>query len=365
MRFSPATCAALAGLAYLGVAVACLRRFGARRAEHGTATPSVSILKPLRGAEEGLYENLVSFCEQAYPDFRLYLSVRDPGDPAAQVARSVVARFGDRCELAVGAAATDAPNPKIANLSAVAARARGEIVVIADADMRVGPDYLRAIVAPFERREVGLVTCLYRGRPAGGLASQLGAMFINEQFAPSVLVAGALEPLRYGFGATLAVRRETLDAIGGLNALGAHIADDHRLGQLTSERGWKVVLARYVVENVVAERNLASLWARELRWSRTIRSVRPWGHAFSFVTFGLPLALLAAAPARDRSARGFLVGSALALRFALRREAGRALGAAPAGSPMLVPLRDALSLATWVASFFGRRVRWRGETLEL
>ncbi|MBV8602286.1 MAG: bacteriohopanetetrol glucosamine biosynthesis glycosyltransferase HpnI [Candidatus Eremiobacteraeota bacterium] len=356
--------AAVCGIAYLGAALVCIRRFGAERRERAQRTPSVSILKPLRGVEEGLYENLCSFCEQDYPDFRVDFSVRDPGDPAVAIARRVVERFPDRARLAAGGVPSSAANPKISNLAQVASRADGEIVVIADADMRVGRDYLRAIVAPFERAEVGLVTCLYRGVAAAGFASALGAAFINEQFAPSVLVAGTLEPLRYGFGATLAVRRRALEEIGGIEALGAHIADDHRLGQLVSERGWQVVLSRYVVENLVAETSLTSLWSRELRWSRTIRSVRPWGHAFSFLTFGLPLALGAAPFVRSAFARGSLIGSALALRVAIHRAAARALGA-PQSFALLIPVRDALSVATWLAAFFDRSVSWRGERLRL
>lgn len=358
--------AAAAGVGYLGFALARVRRFAARPRRPAHALPAVSILKPLYGVEDGLFENLCSFCEQDYPDFEVVLGVGDAGDPALEIARRVAARFPDRARLAIGDGAPHARNPKVANLTGMLGIARdGEIVVIADADMRVAPGYLRSIVAPFEDSAIGAVTCLYAGSPQAGVASILGAMFINEQFAPSVLVAGALEPLRYCFGATIALRRSVLDALGGFAAVGMHVADDHLLGKLVTDRGLRIALSDYVVENIVSEPDLRTLWSRELRWSRTIRSVRPLGHAFSFLTFGLPLAAVAALLSRRNRSGAILLGAALALRVALHYETNAALGVPRTGSALLIPLRDALSLAVWVAAFFDRAVDWRGQRLEL
>jgi len=358
--------AAGAGVAYLGFALSRVRRFGARQPAKPRALPSVTILKPLFGAEAGLYQNLCSFCEQDYPDYEVILGVADDSDPALEVARRVIERFPQRARLAIGNGTARARNPKVANLIGMLAVTRDtDVIVIADADMRVGPDYLRSVVAPLEDAGVGAVTCLYAGTAPSGLASQLGAMFINEQFAPSVLVAGALEPLRYCFGATIAVRRSVLDALGGFGALSTHVADDHLLGQLVTDRGLRIALADYVVENVIHEPDFLTLWSRELRWSRTIRSVRPLGHAFSFLTFGLPLAAGAVLLGRGHRIGAILLGGALALRVAVHYETNAALGVPRAGSPLLIPLRDALSFAVWVAAFFDRVVDWRGQRLEL
>ena len=357
-----AVIAASAGVAYLGFALHRVRRFGKRAHANAENLPSVSILKPLHGEEAELYENLRSFCTQEYPDFEVILGVRAAGDPALGVAQRVAEEFGDRVRLVTGERAPATRNPKVANLAGMLELARNELIVIADADMRVGPEYLRRIVTPFTDPAVGAVTCLYAGSPRSGIASSLGAMFINEQFAPSVLVAGALEPLRYCFGATIAVKRAVLERIGGFAALGEHVADDHLLGKLVTDAGMRIVLSDYVVENVVSEPEFATLWSRELRWSRTIRSVRPLGHAFSFMTFGLPLAAVAALIA-PRSA--LLFGAAIVLRLALHQEANAALGVPRAGSALLIPLRDALSVAVWLTAFLDRAVDWRGQRLEL
>ncbi|HTX02924.1 MAG TPA: bacteriohopanetetrol glucosamine biosynthesis glycosyltransferase HpnI [Candidatus Acidoferrales bacterium] len=350
--------AAIGGVGYLGFALARVREFNRRERVQARTLPPVSILKPLHGEEEGLFDNLASFCEQNYPVFEVLLGVHDAHDPALRTAQQIVARYPDRARLVIGDGKSAAANPKVANLSGMIGIARNRIIVMADADMRVGATYLRHLVAPFEDEDVGAVTCLYAGSPSSNLPSQLGAMFINEQFAPSVLVATALEPLRYCFGATIAVRRSVLDAIGGFAALADHVADDHLLGKLVTDRGRRVVLSSYVVENVIDEAGFAGLWARELRWSRTIRSVRPLGHACSFLTFGLPLAAMAAVVSRGRYGTPLLVVLAAALRAALHLEA-------KAGSPLLIPVRDVMSVAVWAASFVARDVDWRGRRLEL
>lgn len=359
------TLAAAAGAGYLAFALHCVRKFRLREHPPARRLPSVAVLKPLYGAEEGLEENLVSFCKQDYPWFDVIFGVHDSSDPAADVARRVVERFPERARLVAGEGSRDGINPKVENLLRMAGGVSEEIVVLADADMRAAPSYLRSIVAPFDDERVGAVTCLYAGSAQSGTASELAAMFVNEQFAPSVLVANAVEPLRYAFGATIAVRRSLLERIGGFSALLGHVADDHLLGKLVNEAGFEVRLSTYVVENVMYERDFSTLWARELRWSRTIRSVRPLGHAFSVVTFGLPLAVLAVG-LRPGLGTGLLLGVTAGLRYALHVETQAAFGVGPkAASALLIPLRDALSLAVWVAAFCGRDVDWRGRSLQL
>lgn len=355
---------ALGGVGYLAFALARVRAFRQRAPQQPLDVPGVSVLKPLHGVEPELFENLCSFCEQDYANFEVIFGVRDDRDSAAAVAQRVVARYPDRAAVVVGDGSAAALNPKIANLSRMMHRASHSILVLADADMRVKREYLRRLVAAFDDVGVGAVTCLYAGAPQDGLVSELGAMFINEQFAPSVLVANALEPLRYCFGATIAVRRSVLDEFGGFAALGDHVADDHLLGKLVTEHGMRIELSGYVVENLVSEATLDKLWSRELRWSRTIRSVRPLGHAFSFLTFGLPLAAFAALIARN-GISAILLGAALALRVALHYETNAAFGVPSTGSALLIPLRDALSAAVWAASFFDRHVTWRDQQLAL
>ncbi|MBV9278413.1 MAG: glycosyltransferase, partial [Candidatus Eremiobacteraeota bacterium] len=207
--------ATIAGIGYLAVARRCVCDFSRRGLETSSVEPDVTVFKPLRGEEPQLYENLCSFCDQQYGDFRVIFGVADRNDPAYAVAERVRKKFPSRdIVLSVGADPS-ATNPKIANLIAMSAHARGEIFVIADSDMRVDRNYLRSIVAPFEDQRTGAVTCLYRAHALNGFSSLFGAMHVNAYFAPSVLVASRIEDLAFALGATIAVRKTVLDEIGG------------------------------------------------------------------------------------------------------------------------------------------------------
>jgi len=362
------TCAlSLASLAYTAFALERTLAFGRRPRRATARAPRVTILKPLRGDEPLLAQKLRSFCDQDYPGYDAVLGARDREDPALAAADAVAAEFPDRVRVVWADERTPHHrNPKIDTLAALVPHARGDILVFADSDMRVTADYLLAIVEPFADEQVGAVTCLYRGAAAdGGLASRLGAMANNEQFAPSVLIAEKLLGMRFGFGSTIAVRRALFEQIGGLDALGTQLADDARLCAEVAKRGAQVVLSDYVVENVVAEPSLGALWSHELRWMRTHRALEPAGFLGVALTFPIPLALLHLAFARRRSKAlaVAVAGAAFALRYALAFAAARAFGARP--DPLLVPLRDALGLAEGGASFVARDVRWAGDRLDV
>jgi len=245
-------------------------------------------------------------------------------------------------------------------------RARHDILVIADADCRVGRHYLAEVAADFADPAVGAATCLYHGVPLESrLADRLGAMFINEWFLPSVLVALLSEPLEYCFGATMAVRREALDAIGGIKALASYLADDHMLGRLVAAKGYRVALARHIVEITINEPSAKALYLHELRWARTMRAVRPKGYAMSFLTDALPLSLLVALATGFGAIGLSLVAVASALRLAMHFAARSALGSAGGPAPWLVPLRDLMTFTIRAASFVGRKVEWREQSFSV
>lgn len=352
---------AMASACYL--ALACLRvaLFAFRPVERALEFfPTFTILKPLAGMEPQLYENLRSCCDQAYDAFfEVVLCLKSSDDSAFAVAKRVAIEFPSRTRIAIGEN-PEMRNPKIANLAKPDAEPRGEIVVIADSDIHVGPDYLQSLAAAFATEETGGTTCLYAGVPNTSVVSRLGAMQVEEVFMPSVLVALALGPMRFCLGATMAVRRGVLEAVGGLSALGGTIADDHRLGRLVAESGKRVELSRYVVQTVIPETTLGALWAHELRWARTNLALAPAGYAFSFLMYALPLSLIYLALSRDIALGLPLLLTVIVLRLALHYLSRRALAVARRTDLLLIPIRDFLSLAVWFASFFVRRVRWRG-----
>ena len=343
-------------------AFACSARIQNLRPADTTYAPPVTVLKPVRNDDGQLYLNLRSFCKQNYPTYEILFGVRNADDPAGAVVDRLIREVP---QLDLACIVTGAPigsNRKVSTLEALSRSARYDTLVVADADMRVGPDYLRAVAAPLVDPSVGLVTCLYRGIASGGLASTLGAMFINEWFIPGVMAGARLSPLRNAFGATLACRRDVLASIGGFAALADDLADDYMMGVLISRRGLRVALAPYLVSNIVVEQSLHSLVFHELRWVRTFRTVRPLAYAWTAVTHGISLAVLLLAVAGPTRAAMAAVAVNVLIRCGGRVALYRRLGIPLRWSTTwLVPVRDVLSFALWALSFVGREVRWGDE----
>jgi ceramide glucosyltransferase len=355
--------ASLAGCAYLWHACNAVKRFSRRPRVHAATPLPVSVLKPLRGEDSALLENLRSFCDQDYPRFQIVFGVADPDDPAAAVVRALIAEFPERDLTLVVDPRQDGANLKIANLGNMLPAARHEILVIADSDMRVTRDYLAVVTAPLteapsSKTPAGLVTCLYRGVSNGGVWSDLAAMHINHGFLPQAVAAETLGLGAGCFGATMALKRSTLEAAGGFDALADTLADDHVLGQAVRHLGLAVEVSPYLVDDIVAEPGLTALFRHELRWARTIRLVAPWGFLGSVVTNPVPLALLAVALGAWPVAALAVLALALACRVTTAWHLDRALRLDHL-SWWLLPVRDLLSFVIFIASFLGRSVAWR------
>jgi ceramide glucosyltransferase len=327
--------------------------------------PGVTVLKPVCGADAGLYDNLMSFCRQHYPgEVQIVIGAHRESDPAVAIARRVIADHPDTDIALVIDAALPGSNFKICNVVNMMSVAKYDVLVLSDSDMRVEPHYLDQVIGPLQEPGVGLVTCLYHGRPVGGLSSVLGCAGINFGFLPSVLVGKLLGAEAGCFGATIALRRGTLEAVGGFAALLNQLADDYVLGALVRASGLRVALSRYVVENVVEEKDFATLFRHELRWQRTIRSITPLGLAASVITNPVALSLLAVPLDGFSPMASLVLVAGLAARLGLVLTTRRELGLAPL-SVMLVPLRDALSFALFFASFLGHRVTWRDSSFQV
>jgi ceramide glucosyltransferase len=355
------TALAIVGSAYLVYAAVLLSRLSGCVPMHSRSGRGVTVLKPLCGAEPDLEANLASFCVQAYPGpVQIVFGVSEAGDPAAVIARRLIARFPDAdIELAIGAE-THGANPKISNVMNMVSRAKHDTIVLSDSDIKVDRPYLRQVVAALEAPGVGLVTCLYRGISDSGLWSRLGAMAINHHFLPSVLVGLRLGLARPCFGSTIAIRRETLDRIGGFGSFANRLADDYAIGKAVRDLGLHVAVPPLIVDHACSEPTWRALVRREVRWGRTIRLIDPAGHAGSIVTHPLPFALAAVAlNGLDTIGLG-IVALGLVCRVLAPVQIDRMCGS-HGGSLWLTPFRDLLSFVMFLASFLPGRVMWRGQ----
>ncbi|MDB5373426.1 MAG: Ceramide glucosyltransferase [Belnapia sp.] len=352
---------ALAGSVTALLAARAAWRFGRQLPRQAPALP-VSILKPLHGAEPGLRENLAATLAQVHAaPVEVLFGMAQAADTAGPAATAAMADRPDAVARLLVNDRQHGPNRKVSQLVNLAAEARHGVLVVADADMRMPPGWLTAVTASLADPAVGLVTCLYRGEPAdAGLWSRLAALGIDWQFLPNACLGEAMGRANGCYGATMALRAETLARLGGFETLAGVLADDHALGAAVRRLGLRVEVAPVLPEHRMAEPGLASLLRHELRWARTLRLLDPAGYAGMGVTYPLVTGLLAAALLPWSWGLPPLL-LALAARLTLALAMDRLLGRPwRFGRILLLPLRDVLSFAIWGAGLARGTVTWRG-----
>jgi ceramide glucosyltransferase len=355
--------AASAGCLYMALAAALAPPAPHPERQTGRAEPAVTILKPLHGDEPGLLKNLVSFCDQAYSgEVQLVFGVSRTDDPAIAVFEQLRTMFPHKTMELVVDGSVHGSNPKVSNLINMSARIAHDIIVLADSDIRVRPDYLSRIVGKLERTG-GVVTAPYYGISTGSLWSRLAELNIDGHFLPGVLVGSRFALSRPCLGSTIALRRSSLLAIGGFESIANCLADDYEIGALLAQRGEPVSLLHFAVGHVCDERSFGELWRHELRWAMTIRSIDPIGYCGWIITHAFPLALIAWILGGEEIAACLAVGS-LACRGLLIYAIERGYGLPPRPY-WLIPLRDLLSFAVLAAGFVTRDLSWKGHRYTL
>jgi ceramide glucosyltransferase len=373
-------CVIAAIVYYTITVVAGLLWFADRRRQRALGlnyTPQVTIFKPVRGADSEAYENFASFLRQDYPEYQIIFGLREESDLAIPIIRRLIADFPERDIELVISMDEFGHNAKVSNLQNMYAKAKHDVLLIADSDIRVEPDYLRRVVAPLRRQssppglragaqvekpQVGMVTCLYRGTNAKTFAGLLENIGVSATFGPDVCSARALQGVKFAFGSTIAMRRETLERIGGFPALADYLADDFLLGSHAAKEGLEVVLSDCVVEHVSAPDTFAAMLRHQVRWARTVRVSRPWGYRGMIMTHGVAAALMAAAAWGFSGFAVWLLAVTTLARFlplfvigvyGLKdRELARYF--------WLAPIRDLIAFGVWAAGLVGDRVEWRG-----
>ena len=349
---------------YQFLALVCLGRFfrPSPSAPPVKTGPGISVFKPLKGLSPLSRECLTSFLTQDYQSFQVLFGVRDPDDPVLALLREL-ARTHPRCDLSVVICPEDLGlNPKISTLRQLMPLARYDLLVIADGDVMVGPDYLAQVAASFRQPGVGLVSCPYRAGPSQTLGSALEALTIAADFIPSVAVANYVEGIRFALGATMALTRQALTAIGGLAPLADFLADDYQLGFRIAQTGLQVKILPYVVETNNPEMSFSDYLAHQLRWARTYRVCRPAGYLAYGITHALMYSLAILLATGLAPWAWGLAAATLILRVTLAGFSERRClkGSLPLWAFALLPAKDLLAFGLWLASFLGRRVNWGG-----
>lgn len=348
-----------------------LRRARAARAAAGAtptaSLPPVTIFKPVHGMEDQLAANLESFFLQDYPDYEVIFGVRDRENPAATIAEEIRSRHPQIASRLIVSGPPSWPSAKVFSLDKMIAASSRSYFIISDSDVRVAPDFLRHTIPPLLDPKAGLVTCMYRGIPASDFWSWLEALGLSVEMSSGVMVADMLEGMRFALGPAMAVRRDALDAIGGIAAVADYYADDFELGNRIWAKGYKVILSHYIVQNVLTHRSPQRTLGDQLRWMKSTRYSRPAGHAGTGLTYAMPFGIL-----------GLIAGAALGhwrlgiglfvLACLNRMVQSVVVGGGVARDPRaiwlcwLYPLRDFFGFMAWALSYTSREFYWRGET---
>lgn len=358
---------------FSALVVAGIWRFVSRRkraVSQEAYLPPVSLFKPLHGAEPNLEAHLATFFEQDYPEYEILFGARVASDPGLLAARHVAALYP---HIPAKFVITGEPwhiNAKVCTLELMERAASHNIFIISDSDVRVEPNYLREVVAPFADPKTGAVTCLYRGVAEQGLWAKLEAAGMSVEMTAGVVAADLMEGMQFTLGPTMAARRSCMREIGGFHALGAYCADDFVLGNRIAANGHTVVLSTHVIDHLVLNSDFVDSQKHQVRWMKSTRFSRPKGHFGTALSFSVPFGLLACFAASGLHHR--LLGlDLLAYSVATRIALALAVGAAVVKerrllrTALLFPLRDLLGFFYWAASYWSREIVWRNQIYRL
>jgi len=336
-------------------------RFFRRSFTRNAFTPPVSILKPIRGLDPEAYENFASFCTQDYPDYELLFCVGQTDDPVIPILEKLIRDFPERRIRILFGSESDAANDKVAKLGRLVREAQNEVLVMGDSDVRVRPDYLRAVVGPLANPKVGAVTCFYMPAHAQTFAEDLQTVGMVSDFYAGIMVGWQLEGIKFALGPTIATSRTRLAEFGGLQAIENQPGDDLLVGRLIADNGHEVELLPYIVIKLAGCQSLRELLAKRMRWMVVMRHMRRWGHLGLLFTQGLPWSLAAIAIHPSAGVALVYMSSYLGLRIAMSWSIGiRGLKQDGLWKRMfLIPLWDAFAFFIWLASFVRKTVRWR------
>ncbi len=323
--------------------------------------PAVTVLKPVYGLEKGLERNLRSTLEQDWPELQVVFSAQRADDPALPLLAALEREFGrDKAAVVVEEGRRE-PNGKIRNLLGALPHARHDVLVISDSDVRLRPDYLQAIVPALDAAGVGCACTFYRGVGAERWWERLELLTLNAELVPHFVFAHVTGAASFVLGASTALRRGDLQAIGGLEGLADYLVEDYEMGRRIRAAGRLIAIVPYFVDTVVDLSSPRRWWGHQVYWDQNNHAAQPWGHLGTLVLKAVPFALaFAAVRLFDPLGLAVLAGalavrlgaSALFLRGIADRVGLRSL--------WLLPLRDLAALVSWLLAFTRPIVVWRG-----
>lgn len=326
--------------------------------------PPVSILKPIRGVDDGLLENLRAIAQQDYPAFEVVIGIKDTDDPAHQVISKWRAEFPALAIRTITGFEDIGLNPKVNSLHALHREAIHSLCLISDADVHPGPNYLTRLVRLYLGHDAHLVHSVLLGCDAQTLGAKLDNLQINSFVAANQIVLDAVKHPTV-VGKSMLFRKEDLDAIGGWSVVKDTLNEDYAVGRRMDRQGMRVVLSPDVLPVREPHRSFGAFANRHIRWAQMRRASRLDGYLAELLlnptAWGLLLLVQGLAGCPDACTLRFvglgLIGSKVLADAAIHRSlSGQWL---PLGHYPLIIVKDLCVMVFWMLGWMLRRVSWR------
>lgn len=360
-------------LTFLGLIGFCLQIFavrsytGSKKSDEAELDstrfhPPISILKPLNGLDDHLFDNLASFCNQDYERFEILFSLQDPNDPAFRVVQKIKEKFPDREISVTIEGCEEGRNPKVNNMLPAYRKARYPYLLISDSNVMVEPDYLKRIIQPMKDPRTGLVTNLIKGVGAKTLGSLFENLHLNSFVIGNICFLQKFLNIPCVIGKSMLIRKSDLEALGGLKAFKDVLAEDHFIGEKIRERGQKVVLSTHMISNVNEYWGLKRFLNRHLRWGKMRWKIL--GYKYLSELLGNPVLLsLSSVLVEGITQRAILlIASASLIKGIGDYYLGKKIQVHL--SPLayvFTPVKDILIGLVWFLSITNNTVVWRGK----
>ncbi len=322
---------------------------------------SVSILKPLKGLDDNLFDNLESFCVQDYPEYEIIFSLQDHNDPAYKVARKIKEKYPEKDISLIVEQCKAGLNPKVNNLITAYRIAKYELILISDSNVLVGRNYLREIAKHFSNPDIGLVTNLIRGVGGRTLGSVFENLHLNTFIMGSICFLDRFLKMPCVVGKSMLMRKEDLLAIGGFRSVKDVLAEDYVMGKKMHKRGKRVFVSNYFINNVNQYWGFKKFLNRHTRWGKLrwkIGGFRYFSELISNAVFMSCFPLFLYEPSKLTGLFALLVSC---VKVTGDFYIGRKIKAGM--NPLLYllsPVKDLIAGIIWFIPIISNTVVWRG-----
>ncbi len=335
----------------------------------GPALPLVSILKPLKGLDDNLFDNLASFCTQNYPEYEILFSLQDHNDPAYKVAKKVQDKFPHKNITIVVERCNVGLNPKVNNLIPAYRKARHPYVLISDSNVLVDENYLIEITRHVDDPAVGLVSNVIRGVGGRSLGAILENLHLNSFVLGSVSFLDRFLGMPCVIGKSMLMKKSDLEALGGLEAFKDILAEDFIIGREMQRVGKKVFLSNYLISNVNEYWGIKRFLNRHTRWGKLrwrIGGISYFSELLANPVFVAALPVIVSGPSRITLAFAGLISLIKVLGDSI---IGRTIESVTPRNDMdkpspliyfLAPVKDIVIGIVWFVPLVSSTVVWRG-----